>query len=173
LLDRYEGQEGKFCHPNVGKSKAVVKPLHHAAHEPFRTAFCRTFNLSDERFEVVVLRRCFPWWSRALGAVVLALRSGMFQREFRVIAQLGRATHPSQFGPEFEAYVYETVRDKAHFRTRTLGLRLSRRLFERLAVQVWRQSWGENKASAPVEAAEGEGEGVARTEESAGIKRTG
>jgi hypothetical protein len=77
-----------------------------------------------------------------LGSLVLALRAGVFQREFRVIAQLGRCTHPSQFGPEFEAYVYETVRDKDQFRTRTLGLRLSRRRFERMAVEVWRRAWG-------------------------------
>ncbi|MGE3312048.1 MAG: hypothetical protein AB7O66_18950 [Limisphaerales bacterium] len=68
---------------------------------------------------------------------MLSLKPAVFQREFRAIGQLGRATHPSHFGPEFEAYLYETVRDKARFRTRTLGLRMSRRRFERLAWQVW------------------------------------
>lgn len=148
-----------------------MKPPRHAAHEPFRTAFCRAFSLSEERFEAAILCRCFPWWSRVLGIVVLALRPGIFRREFRLIAQLGRATHPTQFGPEFEAYVYEMVRDKIQFRTRTLGLRLSRRRFERLAVQVWRQTWGESHP-APAGGSP-EGEGIARTEESAGIKRAG
>ena len=113
-----------------------MKPHEHAAQEPFRAAFCRAFDIPEERFEGAILRRCFPWWSRLLGTLVLAVNRGIFQREFRVIGQLGRATEPAQFGPEFEAYVYETARDKAHFRTRTLGLRLSRRRFERLAAQV-------------------------------------
>ncbi len=92
-----------------------------------------------------MLRRCFPWWSRALGSLVLLLKPAVFQREFLALGQLGRATHPSQFGPEFEAYVYETVRDKARFRTRTLGLRMSRRRFERLAWEVWRSEAPRNR----------------------------
>ncbi len=119
---------------------ACVKPPLPTKLMPFRTAFCRAFNLSDERFEAAVLRRCFPWWSRALGSVVLGVNPGIFRREFRVITQLGRSTDPSQFGAEFEAYVYETVRDKARFRTRRLGLRLSRRRFERLAAEVRRRN---------------------------------
>lgn len=68
------------------------------------------------------------------------VNAGVFRREFRVIAQLGRTTEPSQFGPEFEAYVYESVRDKVQFRMRTLGLRLSRRRFEKLAAEVRKRS---------------------------------
>jgi len=135
--------EGTFSHPKDGQSGGGVKPPIHSANAPFRTAFCRAFNLSEERFEVVVLRRCFPWWSRALGSLVLALKPDVFRREFRTLAQLGRTTDPTQFAAEFEAYLYETVRDKAQFRTRTLGLRLSRRRFERLAAEVRRRQRGE------------------------------
>lgn len=154
-------RSASFVIPAIVSRLAGVSASHPSAREPFRTAFCRTSNLSDERFERFVLRRCFPWWSRAIGAVVLALRPGLFQREFRVIAQLGRCTHPSQFGPEFEAYVYETVRDKARFRTRTLGLRLSRRRFERMAGEIWRHGWGgarsDTATSATTEATAGQG----------------
>ncbi|MBL9128795.1 MAG: hypothetical protein JNL97_14170 [Verrucomicrobiales bacterium] len=117
-----------------------MKPPEHAAQEPFRTAFCRTFELTEDRFEGAVLRRCFPWWSRWLGTLLLVSNRGMFHREFRVIGQLGRATDPRQFASEFESYVYESVRDRARFRTRTLGLRLSRRRFERLAEEVRRRA---------------------------------
>lgn len=136
--------QGTFCVPKADLAGGGVKPPIHSANAPFRTAFCRAFNLSEERYEVAVLRRCFPWWSRALGIVVLALNPGIFRREFRTLAQLGRTTDPSQFAPEFEAYIYETVRDKAEFRTRTLGLRLSRRRFERLAAEVRRRLRDEN-----------------------------
>ena len=146
--------EGTLSHPKVGHAGGGVKPPIHSANAPFRTAFCRAFNLSEERFEVAVLRRCFPWWSRALGAVVLAVNPGVFRREFRTLAQLGRATDPSQFAAEFEAYIYETVRDKAQFRTRTLGLRLSRRRFERLAAEVRSRLRGEGRGE-PVGTGEG------------------
>lgn len=116
---------------------------------PFRTACCRALELPEEKFEVAVVRRCFPWWSRALGNLWVTLNPGSFRREFRLLAQLGRATHPSQFQAEFEAYQYELVRDKVHFRARTLGLRVSRRRFERLAMSVRTATgWSKSNASA-------------------------
>ena len=125
-----------------GWRPAVVKPPEPTAQEPFRAAFCRAFNLPETAFEGWTLRRCFPWWSRPLGMLVLLVKPGVFHREIRTLGQLGRATHPAQFGAEFEAYVYESARDKVGFRTRTLGLRLSRRRFERLAVEVRRRTRG-------------------------------
>lgn len=119
-----------------------MKPPEPTAQEPFRAAFCRAFNLPETAFEGWMLRRCFPWWSRPLGMLVMLVKPGVFQREMRTLGQLGRATHPAQFGAEFEAYVYESARDEVRFRTRTLGLRLSRRRFEHLAAEVRRRTRG-------------------------------
>lgn len=98
----------------------------------FREAFCRRFEVAPERFSPEVLRRCFPPASRILGSLLLSLRPSLFQRELEVIERLGQVTDDTLVKSELEGYVYETVRDRAGFRTRTLGLRLSRRQFLRV-----------------------------------------
>jgi hypothetical protein len=101
----------------------------------FRIAFCQKYRCAPEQFERAVLRRCFPWWSRLPGAVLLGLNPRIFRRELSLIARLGEAQNASQVRQELEGYAYENARDRS-FRTESLGLRLSRRRFVRLMRRV-------------------------------------
>jgi hypothetical protein len=102
----------------------------------FRVAFCQVFGVGPDRYAAAALRRCLPPFSRPLGALVLLLAPRVLRRELAVMEELGGVAEVSEFKRVLESYVYEIARDKAHFRTRTLGLRISRRRFLRLARAV-------------------------------------
>ncbi len=108
-----------------------MDPSHDTRGMDFRTAFCQKYRCAEADYERSVLRRCFPWWVRALGSIVLALNPRLFRRELALISRLGAARDETPLRQELEGYAYENARDK-QFRTETLGLRLSRRRFVRL-----------------------------------------
>ncbi len=97
----------------------------------FRDAFCARFHCAPHQFEKAVLRRCFPAWSRPLGALVLALKPQSFRRELAMLGRLGGGPGERGLRGELDGYVYENQRDKP-VRVRTFGLRISRRRFLRL-----------------------------------------
>jgi hypothetical protein len=106
-----------------------------ATGKEFRIAFCEKYRCEPDRFESAVLRRCFPWWVRWPGSMLLSLSPRLFRRELSLISRLGHAQNPSQIRQELEGYAYENARDRS-FRTETLGLRLSRRRFVHLMRRV-------------------------------------
>ena len=97
----------------------------------FRDAYCARFGCPPDQFEKAVLRRCFPPWSRPLGALLLALKPQSFRRELAMLGRLSGSPGEGSLRGELDGYVYENQRDKP-LRVRTFGLRLSRRRFLRL-----------------------------------------
>jgi hypothetical protein len=123
----------------------------------FREAYCRRYGCPVERFEVLVLRQSFPVWVRVPGSILLAIRPQWFRRELALIGRLGEARHESQVKQELEGYAYENARDK-HFRTETLGLRLSRRRFIQLMrrVMAWARAQGDGDVAGEESRVEGD-----------------